>query len=68
MPNIALNAVAGHDFMAFVQMCHKILNGRPLDGDKYLEYSCHVAQEFADGDRTRLSRRALRRPRCSRSA
>jgi hypothetical protein len=54
MPNIALNAVAGHDFMAFVQMCHKILNGRPLDGDKYLEYSCHVAQEFADGDRTRL--------------
>lgn len=50
----ALNAVASRDYLAFVQVCHKILRNEPLDNDRYLEYSCHIAQEFAEGNRTRV--------------
>jgi phage terminase large subunit-like protein len=50
----ALDAVASHDYLAFVQLCHGILRNSTLDEDKYLEYSCHIAQEFAEGSRTRV--------------
>jgi predicted phage terminase large subunit-like protein len=43
-----------HNFEVFVQLSHKILRNQPLGNDPYLEYSCHIAQEFALGNRTRV--------------
>jgi phage terminase large subunit-like protein len=49
-----LDLVATHDYFAFVQLCHMILRNCPLDESRYLEYSCHIAQEFEQGRRKRL--------------
>jgi phage terminase large subunit-like protein len=49
-----LDLVAAHDYLAFVQLCHMILRNCPLDESRYLEYSCHIAEEFAQGRRKRL--------------
>jgi phage terminase large subunit-like protein len=54
MSKSPLYAVAGRDYAAFVQVCHIILHGFPLDEEKYFQYLCSVAQQFADGKRKRV--------------
>jgi phage terminase large subunit-like protein len=50
----AFDSTVHHNFEVFVQLGHKILRNQPLGNDPYLEYSCHIAQEFARGNRTRV--------------
>jgi phage terminase large subunit-like protein len=54
MSNKILDLVAAHDYLAFVQLSHMILRNCRLDESRYLEYSCHLAEEFAQGRRKRL--------------
>lgn len=43
-----------YDYTSFVQMGHKILRNELLDNDEYLEHCCHIASEFAAGNRNRV--------------
>jgi phage terminase large subunit-like protein len=43
-----------YDYTSFVQMGHKLLRNELLDNDPYVEHCCHIASEFAAGNRTRV--------------
>jgi predicted phage terminase large subunit-like protein len=48
------DAAAKQDFWLFVQFAHKILRNKPLGDDRYLEYLCYIANQFAQGKRKRV--------------